>query len=160
MAKRTKIIAVIIVIVILGAVGFAVYRSKTVSNNLLGGDRDEHGCIGSAGYSWCEVKQKCLRVWEEKCEAGKMSTVDTLQQLFAKKYPKYATTVSVKINQETENHARGSVNFASGAPGGIFLAAKINGKWQIIHDGNGQIPCSLSEYEFPKEMLKDCSISP
>jgi len=33
----------------------------------LGGDRDEHGCIGSAGYSWCEEKQKCLRVWEEDC---------------------------------------------------------------------------------------------
>jgi len=35
---------------------------------LVGGDRDEHGCIGSAGYSWCEVKQKCLRVWEESCD--------------------------------------------------------------------------------------------
>ncbi len=37
-------------------------------NQLLGGDRDEHGCIGSAGYSWCEAKQKCLRIWEEKCQ--------------------------------------------------------------------------------------------
>ena len=36
-------------------------------NKLVGGDKDEHGCIGSAGYSWCEIKQKCLRVWEEKC---------------------------------------------------------------------------------------------
>lgn len=36
---------------------------------LVGGDKDEHGCIGSAGYSWCETKQKCLREWEEKCEA-------------------------------------------------------------------------------------------
>ena len=36
----------------------------------LGGDRDEHGCIGSAGYSWCDVKNKCLRVWEEPCESG------------------------------------------------------------------------------------------
>ncbi len=35
---------------------------------IVGGDRDEHGCIGSAGYSWCEVKQKCLRIWEESCE--------------------------------------------------------------------------------------------
>jgi len=35
---------------------------------LLGGDRDEYGCIGSAGYSWCEKKKKCLRPWEEKCE--------------------------------------------------------------------------------------------
>jgi hypothetical protein len=38
---------------------------------LLGGDRDEHGCIGSAGYSWCEAKNKCLRQWEEKCEPEK-----------------------------------------------------------------------------------------
>jgi len=36
---------------------------------LVGGDKDEHGCIGSAGYSWCEAKQKCLRVWEEACGA-------------------------------------------------------------------------------------------
>jgi hypothetical protein len=36
----------------------------------VGGDRDAHGCIGSAGYSWCEAKQKCLRPWEEKCEAA------------------------------------------------------------------------------------------
>ena len=36
---------------------------------LVGNDRDVHGCIGSAGYSWCEAKQKCLRIWEEKCES-------------------------------------------------------------------------------------------
>jgi len=35
---------------------------------LVGGDRDEHGCIASAGYTWCEAKQKCLRSWEEPCE--------------------------------------------------------------------------------------------
>jgi len=34
---------------------------------LVGADRDEHGCIGSAGYTWCESKQKCLRIWEEDC---------------------------------------------------------------------------------------------
>jgi hypothetical protein len=34
---------------------------------LVGNDRDEHGCIGSAGYSWCELRQKCIRPWEETC---------------------------------------------------------------------------------------------
>lgn len=38
--------------------------------DMVGNDRDEHGCIGSAGYSWCEAKQKCLRPWEEECEEG------------------------------------------------------------------------------------------
>lgn len=32
-----------------------------------GSDRDAHGCIPSAGYTWCEAKQKCLRTWEEPC---------------------------------------------------------------------------------------------
>jgi putative hemolysin len=36
----------------------------------IGGQKDEHGCLIPAGYSWCEEKQKCLRVWEESCEPG------------------------------------------------------------------------------------------
>ena len=34
----------------------------------IGGERDEHGCLPTAGYTWCEAKQKCLRTWEEPCE--------------------------------------------------------------------------------------------
>ena len=34
----------------------------------IGGQTDEKGCLTAAGYSWCEAKQKCLRVWEEKCQ--------------------------------------------------------------------------------------------
>jgi hypothetical protein len=33
----------------------------------IGGDSDAHGCKASAGYSWCESKGKCLRLWEEDC---------------------------------------------------------------------------------------------
>lgn len=36
--------------------------------HIVGGDRDEHGCIPSAGYVWCEKLGKCIRPWEEKCE--------------------------------------------------------------------------------------------
>ncbi|MDO5638291.1 MAG: hypothetical protein Q4G28_00280 [Neisseria sp.] len=31
---------------------------------ILGGDRDAHGCIGSAGYSWSALKQECVQPWE------------------------------------------------------------------------------------------------
>ncbi len=34
---------------------------------LLGADRDEYGCLNSAGYSWCESSQKCQRLFEEFC---------------------------------------------------------------------------------------------
>lgn len=45
----------------------------------IGGDSDTHGCKGSAGYSWCEAKQKCLRSWEEECVAGVACTMEAKQ---------------------------------------------------------------------------------
>lgn len=31
---------------------------------MLGADRDPHGCIPSAGYSWCARERACVRPWE------------------------------------------------------------------------------------------------
>ena len=44
----------------MGALKMVSYPQRA----LLGGDRDEHGCIGSAGYVWSEVSQDCIRVFE------------------------------------------------------------------------------------------------
>lgn len=41
------------------------------SEPMVGGDRDEHGCIGSAGFVWCESRQKCYRSWEEECPSSR-----------------------------------------------------------------------------------------
>eukprot|EP01097_Dermamoeba_algensis_P001330 TRINITY_DN1506_c0_g1_i1.p1 TRINITY_DN1506_c0_g1~~TRINITY_DN1506_c0_g1_i1.p1 ORF type:complete len:286 (-),score=27.64 TRINITY_DN1506_c0_g1_i1:83-940(-) len=30
----------------------------------VGGASDSHGCIGSAGYRWCEKQSSCIRPWE------------------------------------------------------------------------------------------------
>lgn len=31
---------------------------------MTGNDKDSHGCIGSAGYTWSELKQDCIRIFE------------------------------------------------------------------------------------------------
>lgn len=31
---------------------------------MVGSDRDEHGCIGSAGYTWSYALHDCVRLWE------------------------------------------------------------------------------------------------
>jgi hypothetical protein len=41
--------------------------TPTTTPQIIGGQRDAHGCLGPAGYSWCESKNKCLRIWEESC---------------------------------------------------------------------------------------------
>lgn len=68
---QITIILALVLVAIVGVVWYSASRpSPEVSENntpLVGGDKDAHGCIGSAGYSWCEIKQKCLRSWEEYC---------------------------------------------------------------------------------------------
>jgi len=40
----------------------------------VGCDRDENGCIPSAGYSWCDLKKECIRPWETSCEESEVPT--------------------------------------------------------------------------------------
>lgn len=108
-------------------------------------------CVVSEETKNAEINWRCTGLILPEISAS-----DELKQLFAEKYPKYAQTISVSINKETESHIRGSVKMANAAPGGNFLAAKIDGKWAIVFDGNGEIPCSLSKYGFPQDMLSDC----
>lgn len=62
----------LVAVFILVVIGIGVWASRQPAAplppaELIGGQKDEHGCLGPAGYSWCESKQKCLRVWEEPC---------------------------------------------------------------------------------------------
>ena len=66
--KRPAILIVCLFFLIITGCASCMSEEDDGRAPLVGGDRDEHGCIGSAGYTWCEEKQKCLRVWEEECE--------------------------------------------------------------------------------------------
>jgi hypothetical protein len=47
----------------------------------IGGGSDEHGCCFDGGYVWCEVKQKCVRIWEEPCASCDEKTKCKLRNL-------------------------------------------------------------------------------
>lgn len=76
--KQTGIIIIILVIVALGALLFVLSDTTNApsTEESIGGNQDDHGCLTSAGYSWCEDKQKCLRVFEEFCadESNKLAS--------------------------------------------------------------------------------------
>lgn len=50
---------------------------------VLGTDRDEHGCVGSAGYRWSVLKNDCIRVFEEgfRLNPVKETTVDEEEEI-------------------------------------------------------------------------------
>lgn len=45
------------------ALGSCTANNKA-NTTVTGNDRDKHGCIPSAGYSWSNVKGKCVKVFE------------------------------------------------------------------------------------------------
>jgi len=132
--------------------------AEETQEQLVGSDRDEHGCIGSAGYSWCEGKQKCLRTWEEKCEEEVVEekVKEAVIRILIKKYNWEEDKVSVQVNKEVGDFASGSVGFGEEMGGGGWLATKIDGYWAVVWDGNGAVDCKQlrTEYKFPDEILK------
>jgi hypothetical protein len=38
-------------------------KNNSTENHLIGGDRDSHGCLGPAGYSWNSSENECVREW-------------------------------------------------------------------------------------------------
>lgn len=161
--KPNKIILITaIIILILGAVvAYAWYTGKTgprmVNENtnqpLVGGDRDAYGCIPSAGYMWCEPKQKCLRIWEEKCFVAEEAA---LTKLFAAEHKKPVAETHVTIMKLENNFASGSISFGP-TPGedGAFLARLVNGKWTLDYEGNGSIDCvKIRALGYPQDVLE------
>ncbi len=120
---------------------------------LVGADKDEYGCIGSAGYTWCEDKQKCLRVWEEPCE--KVDNEKDIKQAILTKHGWSEEEVNITISKEDGTFARGGIKEVDAVGGGMFLAKKINDEWQIVFEGNGVPDCSLlkTTHSFPIEFL-------
>lgn len=107
---------------------------------------------GSQCEEWALYRNECL--------AGVSNKTDAIKQLFADKYGKNIEDITLTISRETNDHVRGGVAIGEPGPGagGYFLAAKVNGNWQIVIDGNGQISCQLvNSYGFPAEMISDCA---
>lgn len=106
-------------------------------------------CVVSEETKTAEINWRCTGLINQK------DSVEELQKIFAAKYPKYAKTMQVIVDQEVADHVRGSIIFENSAPGGLFLALKINGAWQIVFDGNGAVDCNKmrTQYGFPDEIL-------
>ena len=69
MASNENVIGLVIVlaIVAIGLVFFDLSRlnfDEELEGELVGGERDGHGCLLGAGYSWNESELACVREWE------------------------------------------------------------------------------------------------
>ena len=133
---------------------------------LVGGDKDIHGCLGSAGSSWCEVKNKCLRAWEEPCVSDQENLGDlqtAIKEQIVAKRGASAQNLEITVAKIEGDYAQGGAKPSDGEMGGgMWFAARADSKWQLVWDGNGIIECTdLKSYpDFPNSMIPECYDSP
>jgi hypothetical protein len=85
-----------------------------------------------------------------------------IKSLFAEKYKKDVSDITVVITQGSEDHLRGLVTIEPGGNenSGMFLVARSNEEWVLIFDGQGSYSCEMvQEYDFPEDMVGDCYIN-
>ncbi|MCK4884344.1 MAG: hypothetical protein KAS30_05710, partial [Candidatus Diapherotrites archaeon] len=56
--------AIILTVMLIGMTLIAGCINEPNNNVPIGGERDEYGCLGPAGYGWNEETSACIRGWE------------------------------------------------------------------------------------------------
>jgi len=60
--------------ILLGAMFLSSLAFAQQKSPVLGGDRDVHGCIGSAGYTYSQIKNVCIKVFAQKIKLKEVSS--------------------------------------------------------------------------------------
>ena len=75
--KRNTVILIVSIILIVIVALFVIFLVVTGDQDKkIGGDRDAHGCLIAAGYSWNNPLGACIRAWEldaNKMQAAKIA---------------------------------------------------------------------------------------
>lgn len=78
MKKMKSLMALTSVLIILSACN----TNKAKEQAAVGNDRDEHDCIGSAGYVWSEVREDCIRPFETGVKLQDCKNTDSTTAAF------------------------------------------------------------------------------
>ena len=108
---------------------------------VVGNDRDVHGCIGSAGYTYSQIRNECVRVFEQKI---KLKEVDSDKG--------YASITAVIFSK---NMKKAEIFIPDGAAKSIILERQGKSKvWKsgkAIKDSYVLIPSENCDSEFTAE---------
>lgn len=89
---------------------------KSHSGELIGGQKDKHGCLVAAGYTWSNLRKDCIRVFEDGIR------LDNVKD-------KNATSSAFIIF--TSNQQEGDAElFLPDAKTGSVILKKVEGEWR------------------------------
>jgi hypothetical protein len=119
-------------------IGSLVFAQKAP---VVGGDKDVHGCKGSAGYTYSQIKNDCVRVFEQKIKLNEVSTEKG-----------YTTMTAVIFSKDMK---RAEIFIPDGAAKSIILTRQGKGKlWKsgsYIKESYVLVPYKKTRYQIKKD---------
>lgn len=65
--------------------------------------------------------------------------------------------VEFTITTNTGTHAKGNIREVEAVGGGYWLAAKAEGEWVAVYDGQAHPTCEeIEPYDFPTDLVEEC----
>jgi hypothetical protein len=116
--------------------GSLVFAQQT---HVVGGDRDAHGCIGSAGYTYSQIKKDCVRTFEQKIKLTEVSPQGSSTSMAAVIFSKDMKKAEV---------------FVKDADSGSIILTRAGGKakaWK--KDGYVLVPFKKNGYQLKKDNI-------
>ncbi len=85
------------------------------------------------------------------------SVDDLVKAALASKFNTSSDQIAMTISKRADNSVFGGVTIGEEQSGGWFVAAKKDGEWKVIADGNGTISCSsLEGYDVATSVVSEC----
>jgi hypothetical protein len=124
-------------ILILGLLTTFTSYSQTgeIKTPIVGNDRDIHGCIASAGYTFSIIKNDCVKLFEQKY---RLIEVEPKQS-----YTTFAAVIFSKNNQKAEL-------FVPSSTGSIILSKKKK-KGVFLWENEGFVLSKTPKFELKKD---------
>lgn len=119
----------------LGSLFFAQQKAP-----VLGGDRDVHGCIGSAGYTYSQIRNNCVRVFDQKIKLKEVGSDKS-----------YTTMTAVIFSKDMK---RAEVFIPEGAAKSIILEKEGKKSWKSgshIKETYELVPYKKAGYQIKKD---------
>ncbi|MCS3870408.1 hypothetical protein J3D55_003324 [Chryseobacterium ginsenosidimutans] len=108
---------------------------------VVGGDKDVHGCKGSAGYTYSQIKNDCVRVFEQKIKLNEVSSEKG-----------YTTMTAVIFSKDMK---KAEIFIPDGAAKSIILTRQGKGKlWKSgshIKESYVLTPYKKTRYQIKKD---------
>jgi len=85
------------------------------------------------------------------------SEIEAIEQAVYEKTGLNETQAEVTISELLDEHAKGGVREYEAVGGAYFIAAKKDGEWVCVYDGQANPSCQqIEEYDFPSAMVPEC----